>query len=108
MALIEGIFCEADHFVKDMVCTVLAYTSFNAAVNEAFTFGIHSLSLFLGHCTANDICSCIGISGKQAAYLHYLLLINDAPVGHVKDLTKLGNGVRYLLLAVLTRYEGIY
>ena len=55
------------------------------SVDENFSLALHYVVLFLAHGAADDVRSAEAVACELAEYLHDLLLINDATVGHVED-----------------------
>ena len=89
MGLIEGVFGEIRHVVKDLVGRLFVdavgrtalYSLFLVAVNEILPLPGHNVRLFLGHGTAHQVAPSQGIPGQVPDDLHDLLLVHDTAVG---------------------------
>ncbi len=100
MALIEGILRKADHLIEDLLCNLARNAVSHAArnldisrfiklaIDKIVLFLEHHVGLFLAHRAAHKVGAPIGIAAEVAHYLHYLLLINHAAIGHGHDVLK--------------------
>ena len=109
VGFVKGIFGEINHLIKDLICHLLGYTTFYAAIHTLGLIAIdkilplflHHVPFFLGHGTSYQVAPAKGVPGQFHDDLHYLFLINDTAVGGRKDLFQfragIGDGIFILL-----------
>ena len=123
MGLVKGIGGKGAHLIEYRVCGFLrnpigdAAGAFHAAVltaqavDKMFPLLLHDLVLLFAHRPADKVGPAVGKTGKLAADLHHLLLIDDAAVGHIKNFGELrmlvGDEARIMPVADIER-DGIH
>ena len=109
MRLVEGVFGEIGHLVKDAVCHRFGDSVRKAAGNSRLRVAVHKilpllghhLCLFLTHGAAHQVASAVAVSGEVTHDLHNLLLVHDAAVGRLQNGPQLLALVGDMLLIVL-------
>ena len=116
VALVEGVGGKAGHLVVDLVGHLLRnavghapgafLARLGAAVDKVLPLGLHDGVLFLAHGPADVVGLPEGKAGQLPEDLHHLLLVDDAPVGHVQDMGQLGGLVADLVRLVAVAQIG--
>ena len=99
VALVESVGCKAGHLIvdlvrdlfRDAVChTARAFvTRLGAAVHKVLPLCLHDGVLLFAHGAADVVCLSKGEARQFPEDLHDLLLIDDAAVGHIKNVCQL-------------------
>ena len=84
VCLVESIGCKTCHFVENVNRNMFCNTILFAAFNKMTAFLFHYIGFLFTHSTSHNISLSIGITCHFAAYLHYLLLINNTSVCNIE------------------------
>ena len=123
MGFVECIGRERAHLIEDLVGNFFAdaigdtthtfhrAVVFFRTVNEVIALFFHDIVFFLGHGTAHQVRTTVGIARQLAANLHNLLLIDDTAVSNIQNILQqrcfIGNLFWIVTVADITR-NGIH
>ena len=109
MGLIEGILCEVNHCIIDVIGLILRDPVPDAArnvfpviaVDEVLTLLLHHLGFLLAHGAADEVGAAERIAAEVTHDAHDLLLVDDAAVGRFENRAELlcliRHGIRIFL-----------
>ncbi len=81
MCLVKSISCKSGDEVKHLLSYPLFNFIFCRPCNECLALLVHNLRYFLADCSLENVRLLKGKPGKFTDNAHYLLLIEDNPIG---------------------------
>src|ERR1044072_9205958 len=101
VAAVKSIVRELRHQRKDLLRLLLLDSSLDGTRDELLLMDRHLLALLFAHRPSHEVSFAKFIACELLRELHYLLLVDDDPVGVVEDLLHLRHEIAHRFLSVM-------